>query len=221
MRGFSERSESLHGLRVHQFRNRPRGDDPVFQREAGADRPFAPVGHHVPCAIGPARDLGPVHDQRARLQPVQVEERPVETGVGEHHLRREPARLQQPAGAVHVFHDQFEEPRPLIDPRLQPVPFGRSQNQRYQVEPPGALRIAQIAKDVEGHAVVAQQAVGFGCAAGELLGGEFLQSIPEGAPLRMELPPRGEHLVVHGARRPVAVPRRFHRLNRRHRAGRH
>ena len=100
-----------------------------------------PVG--APCQIG-GKELD---EASGRLQAVA---RPQEGRIAEHEGMRYGARRQQSLGAVEVCQDALEQPRPLHESALEPMPFPRRHDERHEIDAPGLRRAGGIGEEIVG-----------------------------------------------------------------------
>ena len=76
-------------------------------------------------------------------------------GVALHQGGRQLALVQQLLRTVGVGHDVFEQLHALQNARFDFLPVGMAEQEREQIERPGALRLVGGGVDVVSHAVVA------------------------------------------------------------------
>ena len=118
-----ERRQPAHLHVAEQARNRPRHDQAVFQRIAGARGRLGAIAEHPPRAVGAARDLHRVKAQPAAAGGRDAAHRPDEFGRARHRRRRQRAFLDQPALAINVAQDQIEQFGALDDSGVDRLPF--------------------------------------------------------------------------------------------------
>ena len=148
-------SQALHRHALKGLGEQVRDGQAVFQQIAQAAGRLGALRHHPPMAVGPARQvergdvqMGAAHRFHA-VHGAQV------AGVALHQGRGQQALLKQLLRPIDIGHDALQQAHALADAGLNLLPVLRLQNQREQVERPGALRAAFVGIDVVGNAVVA------------------------------------------------------------------
>ena len=139
-----------------------RDQGPVFQQIAQPRGRLRALRQQPPAAVGTARQVKGGHAQMApahrcdALHGVQV------AGVALHQRGRQHAAAQQVLGAVDIGHRVLEQAHALLHAALNLAPAGGVDDQRKQVQRPGALGPVGIGIHVVGDAVVMHLALQLG-----------------------------------------------------------
>ena len=149
------RGQALHLELAERVREQARDQDAVFQQITQARRRLHPLVDHAPHAVGPARqieggDVQPdIAGRRMAVQRAQI------AGMALHQRRGQQPFLEGALGAgVEVGEYGIEQSGALRGSGGNLLPRGRVDQQREQVDRPGAHGLGRIGVDVVGHAVV-------------------------------------------------------------------
>ena len=146
--------QPLHAHGLKRLRKLARDGKPVFQQIAQSGRRLAALAHHPPVAIRPARQIEGRNVQmgaanrRDPMHGAQVAWMPL------HQRRREQALRQQLLRPIDIGHDPLQQAHALQHAGFDLVPAVGLDDQRKQVQRPGALRPVFVRVHVVGDAVV-------------------------------------------------------------------
>ena len=119
--------EWRHALHIHRFVERgecARQHQPVFQRIARARGRLGPVAQHPPAPVGPAADIGGIQIEIASARRLDAANRAQIFGAAGDGCGRQRALGNQPALAIEVAQNQFQQLRALHDAGGQLLPVG-------------------------------------------------------------------------------------------------
>ena len=191
------RGQPLHVERRERLRVQARNGDAVFQQVAQSGWCLRALRHHPPVAVRSARQIegGDVQMRGFRRQHAvrctQV------ARVALHQRRRHQALGQQALRSIGVSHQAVEHTGALFDAGFDLLPALGRDDQRKQVQRPGALRMLGVGVDVVGDAVVTDLALQAFVAP--------VQVIPRGVTqVVKKFAPGLNHAAIVGVRRSVA-----------------
>jgi hypothetical protein len=147
--------QALHVQRLEGLRKLPRDGQAVLQQVAQARGRLGALRHHPPVAVGAAREVEGRDVQPGVARRLHAVQRAQVARMAAHQRRRQEAFAQQLLRAVHVGHHAVEHAHALQHAGLDLAPALGRDDQREQVERPGALRAVGVGVDVVGDAVVA------------------------------------------------------------------
>ena len=150
-----EGRQVLHLQIAVQLGKDARDDQPVLERVAHAERRLGAVGNDPPAAVGRAREVDGVNVQPDAARHWDADAGAQEARVAVDQRRRQQALAQQVLRAVEVAQDAVEQVRALRHCGLDFGPLLGRQEQRQDVEIPGAVDAARVRVDVVGDAVLA------------------------------------------------------------------
>ena len=161
----------------------------VFQQVAQTRWRLAALADHPPVAVRAARQVEGRNVQMGAAHRLDAMHGPQVTRVSLYQCGWQKAFFQQLLWAVHIGHHFFQQTHPLHDAGLNFLPALRFNQQREQIERPGALGATFIGIDVVSNTVVPDLALQCGGALIQLLG-TLLSNIFE------ELSPSPRQMVV-------------------------
>ena len=153
------RGHPLHLQRAEGLGKLLADDQPVLQQIAQARGRLGALADHPPAAVGRARQVEGHHMQPAVARRAHAVHRPQVLRMRQHQRGRQQAVMQQVLRAVEIGQRRVEQPRALAHAGLDVAPLVGRDQQRQQLQRPGACALAAFGIDVVGRAVLAHPAL--------------------------------------------------------------
>ena len=156
--------QALHPQRLKRLRKLARDRQAVFKQIAQAGRRLAALPYQPPVAVGAVRQVKGGNVQPHAADRFHAVHGPQVTRVALHQRRRQHAARQQPLWPVDVGQQVLQQLHALQHTGLDAQPLLGLDQQREQVQRPGALRSVFVGIDVVSDPVVANLALQAGIA---------------------------------------------------------